>query len=223
LLGYCMGGTLATAIAASGRTEISSLVTLGAPWDLGGSRGVAKVLRAFWHAKPGAGLDHTLDTMGNTFGAIPVAFFQYLFALINPMQAAVKFRKFADLDQDSPAAFNFAAIEDWLADGIPMTPPAAKDLLVSWFVDNALATGTWRFLGAPVDPAAIRVPSLVICGVSDSITPLSVAQPLGTAIPDAVTLQPHTGHVGMIVGKSARSMVWDPIAGFLHANVHRIT
>lgn len=219
VLGYCMGGTLAVGIAATRPQHIAALATLGAPWDLAGAQGVAAAMRAYSRAKPDMGLAPLLDQFGHYFGAVPVSFFQWLFAIINPMQAAMKFRKFAHYDQTSPAAHTFAAIEDWLADGIPMAAPAAKNLLVDWFVHNLPAEGRWQLSSVPVDCSEIRVPSCVICGRSDTITPTAVAAPLGAAIPGAVTLLPHTGHVGMIVGSRAPSVVWTPLTEFLHANV----
>jgi polyhydroxyalkanoate synthase len=141
-----------------------------------------------------------------------------LFAMINPLQAALKFQKLARLDPDGPAARLFVALEDWLADGVPMPSPAAKDLLVGWHIRNLPVTGGWRFLGGPVDPGAIRAPALVFCGEADTIAPPALAHPLGRAIPGARVLRPRTGHVGMVVGSAARAEVWRPLADFLAAH-----
>ena len=51
---------------------------------------------------------------------VPVSLFQFLFTLVNPLQAALKFQKLARLDPDGPAARLFVALEDWLADGVAM-------------------------------------------------------------------------------------------------------
>ena len=82
-----------------------------------------------------------LDAQAAAFGMVPVSLFQFLFALINPIQAALKFQKLARLDPDGPAARLFVALEDWLADGVPMPVGAAKDLLLGWQIRNAPATG----------------------------------------------------------------------------------
>jgi polyhydroxyalkanoate synthase subunit PhaC len=218
LLGYCMGGTLAAGLAARSRGEVAALATIGAPWDFTSTRGIAGGFRAMIRSEGEARAVAVLDGMAETFGLIPVTLFQFLFALVNPMQAAVKFQKLARLDPDGPAARNFVALEDWLADGVPMAPRAARNLLIDWQIRNATATGTWRFLGGPVDPGDIRVPALGFCGTADSIAPMPLAAPLPRAIPGADVVSPRTGHVGMVVGSAARTQVWRPLAGFFHTH-----
>jgi polyhydroxyalkanoate synthase len=156
--------------------------------------------------------------MGEAFGQVPVSLFQMLFAMVNPIQAAVKFQKLARLDPGGEAALLFVALEDWLADGVPMPAPAACDLLVRWQIENTPARGTWHFLGKSVEPGRIRVPTLVFAGRSDSIAPPALAEPLAAAIPGARLMRPGTGHVGMVVSGTAGGSVLRPLARFLHAN-----
>jgi poly[(R)-3-hydroxyalkanoate] polymerase subunit PhaC len=218
LVGYCMGGTLAAGLAARAPGDIAGLVAIGAPWDFASTRGIAGGIRAMIRSQGPAHTERLLDGLGEAFGMVPVSLFQMLFALINPMQAALKFQKLARLDPDGPAARLFVALEDWLADGVPMPAPAAKDLLVNWHIRNTPATDGWRFLGGTVDPGAIRAPALIVCGESDSIAPPALAHPLGRVIPGARTIRPRTGHVGMVVGSAARASVWRPMAEFLAAH-----
>jgi polyhydroxyalkanoate synthase len=146
---------------------------------------------------------------------VPVAFFQMLFALVNPMQAALKFQKLARMDPAGAAASHFVALEDWLSDGVPMPLLAAKDLLIGWQVRNDTAAGRWRFLGGDVDIRKVAVPALIFSGQNDSIAPPEISGALGRLIPDARILRPRTGHVVMVVGSAARGTVLRPIAEFL--------
>ena len=160
-----------------------------------------------------------LDAMGDAFGMVPVSFFQMLFALINPLQAALKFQKLARLDPESAAARLFVALEDWLADGVPMPAAAAKDLLVGWQIRNEPARGRWRFLGGTVDPR--RVGGAGAGRLRRDRQHRAAAARAGRsarALPRARTLRPRTGHVGMIVGSAARGQVWRPLADFLAAH-----
>ncbi len=218
LMGYCMGGTLAAGLAARAPDGISALSTVGAPWDFSSTRGVAGGLRAMMRAGGAERIERQVDAVGAAFGLAPVQLFQTLFALVNPMQAALKFRKFGRLDPASPAARHFVAIEDWLADGMPMAAPAAKDLLVGWQIQNETARRAWRFVGDVVDPGEIRAPTICFCGARDSIAPPSLSLALPAAIPGAVAVQPRTGHVGMVVGGSAPAQVWRPMAEFLRTH-----
>ncbi len=218
LIGYCMGGTLAAGLAARAPEGVSALATIGAPWDFASTRGLAGSLRAMIRAEGPTRVERQLDALGRAFGLVPVSVFQMLFALVNPMQAALKFRKFARLDPDSAAARHFVAIEDWLSDGVAMPAPAAKGLLIDWHIRNHTATRAWRFLGGPVDLAAIRLPALAFCGATDAIAPPALAHALPAAIPGARMLAPRTGHVGMVVGSAARAELWRPLATFLHTH-----
>jgi polyhydroxyalkanoate synthase len=214
VVGYCMGGTLAAALAARGE-GVARLAVIGAPWDFSASAGIAGSLRSMLRANGPEALERQLDALGEAFGAIPVMLFQALFALVNPLQAALKFQRLARLDPAGPAATLFVALEDWLNDGVPMAPQAARDLLVDWQIRNTTGRGAWEFLGRPVRPEDVRVPTIAFCGRIDSIAPPSLALPLAQRIPGARLETPSTGHVGMIVGSAARAQVWRPLADFL--------
>ncbi|PZQ52335.1 MAG: poly-beta-hydroxybutyrate polymerase [Rhodovulum sulfidophilum] len=214
LLGYCMGGTLAAGVAARRPDLVGRLATIGAPWDFASTDGIAGGFRAILRGQGAARVETMLDTTGQAFGAVPVSLFQMLFAFVNPIQAAVKFQRLARLDPAGAEATHFVALEDWLADGMPMSAPAARDLLVGWQIRNQTARREWRFLGAPVDPGAIAAPALVFAGRKDTIAPPALADPLARAIPRARLARPATGHVGMVVGSRAQAEVWRPVAEF---------
>ncbi len=218
VLGYCMGATLAVGMAARAPEGISALATLGAPWDFASARGIAGGLRAMLRAEGSARTEALLRAAGEAFGLVPVSLFQTLFALVNPVQATVKFQKFARMDPRSEPARLFVALEDWLADGVPMPAPAAIDLLVHWQIGNVTAWRQWQFLGGMVDPGRIRIPTLVLAGQKDSIAPPPLSEPLARAIPGARLLRPRTGHVGMVVGEAAGAEVVQPLVDFLHAH-----
>lgn len=215
VMGYCMGGTLAVGLAARAPEDVSALVAIGAPWDFSANVGIAGAVRSLVRSRGAERAEALLGSMGEAFGLVPVTFLQTLFALVNPMQAALKFQKLARLDPAGPAAELFVALEDWLADGVPMPAGAARDLFVGWQIRNITATDDWRFLGGQVDPSRIRAPALVVCGESDAIAPPSLARPLATVLPDATVRVARTGHVGMIVGSEARAAVWRPLGEFL--------
>ena len=215
VLGYCMGGTLAVGLAARRPADVAALATIGAPWDFASTRGVAGSIRAMLRAGGVAHAESQIEALGEAFGQVPVSVFQMLFAVVNPIQASLKFQKLARLDPEGPVARLFVALEDWLAEGVPMPAGAARDLLVGWHIRNLTASGGWRFLGQPVDPAAIGAPCLIVSGQRDLIAPPPLALPLAQSIPGARSITPQTGHVGMVVGSLARPQVWRPIARFL--------
>jgi len=204
MIGYCMGGTLAAQHLMAG-AQASRLVTIGAPWDFNASTGNATLLRAMAVQMGAAKVRALIAGLRQAFGLVPVEVFQHLFALVNPIQVALKFRKFATLDPTGDAARHFVALEDWLADGVPMAAPAAEDLLVGWQLEGQVAAR----------PGPVKVPCLVVSGRRDTIAPPPVADPLAKALGASRHLCPDLGHVGMITGREAPAQVWQPVVEFL--------
>jgi polyhydroxyalkanoate synthase subunit PhaC len=209
LAGYCMGGTFATAAAALRPDLVSGLVLLAAPWD--------------FHAGD-IGHLHKTQTMCATLGPllsdvsmVPVDLLQTLFALDDPMAVAEKFRRFAGLNPDSDAARLFVALEDWLNDGVPLSGATARECLRDWYRDNLPGRGAWRVAGLAIDPSSIRVPAFVTAPRRDRIVPPESARPLARLLPRAVLLEPDAGHVGMTAGRSARTVLWEPLLDWLGA------
>ncbi|WP_218822766.1 alpha/beta fold hydrolase [Tistlia consotensis] len=209
LLGYCMGGLLALALAQRRQRDLAGLALLATPWDfhagstLHGPLGRAAVL----------GCAPALDL----FGELPVDAIQALFASLDPELGVRKFLAFARLDPDGRRAEDFVALEDWLNDGVPLAAPVARECLGGWYGENTPARGLWRIAGRPVEPAAVELPSLVLVPAQDRIVPPASALALGEAIPGAEIRRPATGHIGMVVSGGAPEAVWRPLADWLSA------
>ncbi|HEU0222666.1 MAG TPA: alpha/beta fold hydrolase [Paracoccaceae bacterium] len=215
LLGYCMGGALAVAAAQLQGPRIARIALIGTPWSFAGGTGSALMLRGLAREY---GLDraaHYFMGLDQAFGAVPYDFIQLLFALLDPGLALAKFRRFAALDPASAAARRFVEVEDWLNDAVPLTGPAAVEMLLDWQVRNLTGAGEWRLAGQRIRPETLRLPALAFCSAIDRIAPPEATEALPRAIPGARILRPGTGHVGMIVGRRARSQVWDPLRDFL--------
>lgn len=212
LLGYCMGGTIGAGFALGGGA-VRRLVTVGAPWDFAAAAGSMQAIQAGARQYGVPALRRSVRMLGDAFGAVPVAVFQQLFALLDPIAAARKFRLFAALDPDSRAAQRFVALEDWLADGVPMAAPAAEALLIDWHVENAPGRGAW-----PARRAGATPPAMIVAGTLDKIAQPPVARALAAQFPGATLAQPELGHVGMIAGRQAESRVWEPAVAFLRGN-----
>lgn len=214
LLGYCLGGALAAILAAQVMPP-RKLVTIGAPWCCAAPDGMAGALRTAVRASGAEGARRYIAALAAVFGTVPGAFFQGLFALLDPLQVARKFRRFGEVDLTGPRAELFVAIEDWLAEAVPVSGPAAMTILVDWQVENRLAEGRWRCLGRPVRAADIRCPTLVITGQRDTIAAPTGAGVLARDVPGARHLTPDLGHVGMIVSRAAPAAVIRPVVDFV--------
>jgi polyhydroxyalkanoate synthase len=209
VLGYCMGGNLAVALAQLRTADITGVALLATPWDFHAPMGaVHPVLKA---------LGPALEAMIEMNGALPIDVLQSLFFSLDPTQSWAKFRSFAALDPDSDSARRFVALEDWANDGVPLAGPVARECLFGWYGDNTPADGKWRIAGEPVIPDGIDLPTLHVIPARDRIVPPESARALAAIVPGAQVLTPAAGHVGMAVGSRAESEVWQPVARWIAA------
>lgn len=192
LVGYCMGGTMAVAAAGIRPDLYETLTLLAAPWDF---HAVTPWVGAFVAAVATA-----FGPLFERLGRVPVDALQTLFALPDPRLARNKFRRFAAMDPNSPAADAFVDLEDWLNDGVPLSVPAAMETMVGWYGRNDTGRGAWRVDGKTIDPTAIRMPTLVVSPKRDRIVPPPSALALARAVPGAEVLTPDAGHIGMTAG-----------------------
>jgi polyhydroxyalkanoate synthase len=213
VLGYCMGGLLAVALALRRRQDLAGLVLLATPWDFHADQ--PERVRALVSS-----VAPTLDMLDG-LGALPVDALQTMFYGLDPFLVVRKFERFATLDPKSSRAAHFVALEDWLNDGVPLAMPVARECILGWYGDNTPQRGTWTVAGVPVDPRALDLPSLAVIPAQDRIVPPASAQALAAALPGCDTFTPRLGHIGMVVGSHARTQVWPPLAAWLGEHVAR--
>lgn len=213
VMGYCMGGNLALALAVRRPRRVSALALLATPWDFHAERAEqARLLGA---------LAPSLKAAFAALGELPVDVLQTLFAALDPLLALRKFSRFAELGDNDPRTREFVALEDWLNDGVPLALPVAEAVLIDWYGANAPARGAWRVAGRIVDPARCTMPSLVVVPAQDRIVPPGSARALGAALPAAETWAPTLGHIGMVVSREAPRAVWEPLHDWLLGRTSR--
>jgi polyhydroxyalkanoate synthase len=207
VLGYCMGGDLALALALRQRARVAGLVLMATPWDFhAGNAAYAKVV---------AGLAGPVVEAFEDLGAVPTDVLQGLFFLADPTLGIRKFSKFRRLDPAGAEALAFVQTEDWLNDGVPLALPVARECFGRWYGENDPARLKWRIAGRVVDPAELNRPCLVVVPARDRLVPPESALPLAARIPGAEVLSPDLGHIGLMVGTKAPDLVWDPLVGWL--------
>jgi polyhydroxyalkanoate synthase len=207
VVGYCMGGLLALGLAALRSDAVSAFAALATPWDFHAERGE--------QAKAMLALQSVLGLYIDTTGGLPVDVLQSLFATLDPFLAEKKFRHFSRLDPNSQGAEDFVALEDWLNDGIALAGPVARECLFGWYAENSTITGRWRIAGRAIKPEKLAMPSLVVVPNKDRIVPPASALPLADSIPGAKLIRVPAGHIGMMTGSNARSVLYWPLARWL--------
>ena len=209
LVGYCMGGLLALALAQRRHADIPSLVLMATPWDFSTDAGPGP---AFFLASEAA-LGGTMDA----FGTLPTDIIQAMFYASDPMLVVRKFLKFAEMDMKGAQAEAFVALEDWINDGVPLVVSVAREALFGWYGANTPAAGTWQVAGRPVSPAAVTMPCLSLIPSRDRIVPpaSASASALAAALPDSTQARIALGHIGMVVSETARERAWKIMVDWL--------
>ena len=206
VIGYCMGGLLATALAQLRPLQVSGLVLMATPWD--------------FHTESGPGpraisaMARLLDPWMEAWGQLPVDLLQTFFSALDPLLALPKFSSFGRL-AGSRKADDFVALEDWLNDGIPLAAPVARECLAGWYGANTPHRGNWEVAGEPIRPDKLDLPNLHLVPSRDRIVPPASALALAGAMRNAAVFEPPLGHIGMVVAGAAPKQLWHPLAEWI--------
>ncbi|MGE5545553.1 MAG: alpha/beta fold hydrolase [Solirubrobacterales bacterium] len=207
LVGYCMGGDLALALATRRPEAVAALALLATPWDYhAGSPAHGLLMRAL--AEP-------LGRMIDATGTVPPDLLNAMFASLDANLTARKFAAFARLKRRSARARDFVALEDWANDGVALAGPVAKECLFGWYGNNDPAEGRWAIDGRPVRPEDVACPTLALVPERDRIVPPDSALPLVRRIAGARAMVVRGGHVGMLLSGRAKTDVYGPLAKWL--------
>ncbi|CAN5488381.1 alpha/beta fold hydrolase [soil metagenome] len=211
VMGYCMGGTLAVALAARRPRKVAKLALLAAPWDFHADKtGQAFLLT----------MGPLLAQLADKLGELPVDVLQTLFWSVDPWLAMKKFGRFLGMDQESPSARDFVLLEDWLNEGAPLAGPTARDCLIGWYGDNLPGSGKWVVGGKRIVPRKVTKPALVMIPSGDRIVPPLSAAALADpkrGLKNVTRLDLPLGHIGMVVSGRARELCWTPLIDWLKA------
>lgn len=209
LVGYCMGGMMALAAALRRPEKVKSLTLLATPWDFHAEG----VKRSAFSAEQ---LQH-LEQAILTHTIFPKEIIHQLFYMLHIPAIHNKFRRLSKLAANDDSLTEWIEIEHWLHDGIGMTAQAVRECFIDWAGYNNPMQGNWYVGGKKIAPSALTLPTLVIIPERDKIVPPSSTQALLSTLPHATSLRLNSGHIRMVAGSEARSLVWEPICRFVQS------
>lgn len=192
LVGYCLGGTMA--LGAASLAPVRAVATLASPWRFSAYPKEARLaLATMWRdAKPAS----------ERLGVLPIEVLQAAFWSLDPKRIVAKYARLPQLAPDSAELRRFLSLEDWANGGEPLPLPAARELIEELFGTDC--TGSRQWLGGQFPDC----PLLHFVARADGIVPAaSVAPGPRLACP--------AGHVGMVVGRSARNSLQQPLRNWL--------
>lgn len=213
VLGHCQGGTIATTYAALFPEHLRNLVLLAAPIVFAPAHGERAGFYATWarhlhesDAQHGANLPyvHSSFIRAATRALVTLTGSADLLAFLR-----------GRLERDE-ALRAWLAICQWVDDAVPFPGRAFRQWIHGFYQDNVLASGR---LGVRGRPALRRIDAslLNVVGTRDLVTPMwqSAQTPELVASEDVQSLVVDAGHVGLVVGPTARQDVWEPMMAWL--------
>jgi poly(3-hydroxyalkanoate) synthetase len=207
MLGYCMGGLLALAAAVRlGESKIAKLAVAAMPWDFSQS--------AFsQHMALTQGMIEPFITGQKVLP--PDVMAQY-FWLLDPWGPVRRVMAYGAETDPERLAF-MTALEDWLADGLPLDAPIAKEMMFDWHADNKPFKGEWVVGGVAINPANLTVPFWVCLTQRDVLVPLASSLGVVGQANNVQVLKADTGHVGLVCGRNAKKAFYNPLGAWLLA------
>ena len=211
LVGYCMGGLLSLAAAQLYPQMVSRLILLATPWNFHHQSQFTEVLIK--------NLPY-LATLIEKQQGLTIDCLQSLFYGLDPF---LVINKYCDLGAaiasnpklNSQFLNDFARLEDWLNDGVPLVKGVARETILGWYGQNSPFKLQWRIAGQVIDPSLSTHPAWVVIPSRDRIVPPESALILGQGLAQAQIVTPDIGHVGMMVSPRAKSLVWQPMVQWL--------
>ncbi|HEY5933929.1 MAG TPA: alpha/beta fold hydrolase [Kofleriaceae bacterium] len=201
VLGYCLGGTLATAYVAAFPEGVASLTALAAPIDFGEAG-----IMALWTRTPTFDVTSILEAFGN----IPWPLMQASFRMLKPTLQASKLVGLLDRAWDDEFLDGFLATEKWGNDNVSFPGACYARYIEELYRQNRLVAGTFSVCGRPARLGAIRCPVLAVAFTDDHIVPVPSAKPLidlaGSR--DKQIVVDRGGHVGAVVSRKAADRLW---------------
>lgn len=211
LLGYCMGGTLATIYSTLFPARIAALIDLAGPIDFTKGGMLRTMVDPRWF---------DADAIADAGNVSPEQM-QSGFTALRPTIELGKHVAMPELVLDAAAYDGYRALDVWASDNIPFPAAAYRTYIGELYQDNRLVAGTHRALGRAVKLDAIRCPTAVVVADRDTICPPAAATALldhvGTS--DKTTLRVPGGHVGAVVGSRASRELYPALARWLDARL----
>jgi len=211
LLGYCIGGALAVCyLALHPQDPVKNLVLFTAPIDFADAGKFGK-----WTTR---GV-FPIEQMRDTFDTVPGELVGLGANLLNPVSSYLgTYLQLSERMREpgfDPRAWQ--SMYRWVNEGTPFPSAAYYQWITEFYQDNKLVQGRLVMDGRPVRLSAIQVPALNVAATSDTIAPRpttsAVLQKIGSA--DREELLVKGGHVGIVVGRTAKQDLWPKVGDWL--------
>jgi polyhydroxyalkanoate synthase len=211
MIGYCLGGTLSLLYTALYPESVNRLVLLTTSVDGDVKGGIP------WVA-------HQMGMAGESFDnprLVPAIEVKSWFEMLSPGSNSVagRFSDLWDRLEDTPERLSAVrTMASWVDDVVPAPGRLLAELYQQFGpTRNKLMKNEASVGNRLVDLAKIRIPVMSVSADRDTIAPPEGVDAIGSLLPQAEIVRLPGGHVGIVAGRSARTL-WDKTIEFLRAS-----
>jgi polyhydroxyalkanoate synthase subunit PhaC len=215
LIGHSLGGTLAAIFAAWAPQSIRGLVLLDAPLCFQPQQ------------------SHFRDALVSLVPSdlpegqpFPGSLLSHMSALASPETFVWSRAIDAALSLGDHHAMDIhARVERWALDEVALPGKLVHEIIERLYRENCLSRGTLDIRGTRIGPSSLSVPTLAVVNVADQVAPLASIAPFVNAMQTThVRIIEYAGehgvclqHLGILIGRKARSDVWPEITSWLNS------
>lgn len=213
VLGYCIGGTLAacyTALYPHKPVQVRNLVLFTTPIDFAdaGKFGALTKKGVF-----------PIQQLTSTLPLVPGQMPDLGSKLLSPLPTTVGtyVRLWGRLGDPNFDVAGWQAMYRWVNEGVPFPSAAYRQWITDFYQDNKLVRGLLEVDGLRVRLDNIRCPLLNVAASADEIAPRPTTRAITSLVSsqDAEEIVLAGGHVGIVVGRAARTGLWPMVADWL--------
>jgi len=221
LLGYCMGGLLATIYTADqGKESIQNLITIASPVNLHQMSGAAGVLNRLASIPTGVLkrlTGYQLMELHPKLFHVHGRVLSVLFKMTAPTAAVSSYLGLVRHLADDEYVSRYMTMNEWFTN-MPDYPGATvQEVIQRWGLANGLAQGQLNLCGHPIDLSEIECSLLAFAGDNDAITSIASASALLSVVSstDLTFEVVPGGHAGLFTGSRAAHTTWAIAADWL--------
>jgi polyhydroxyalkanoate synthase len=208
MLGYCIGGVLATIFSALHPKTVRNLVTLTTPIDFHDEG-----LLSLWARREHFPVDRLIDVYGN----MPAWLLGASFKLLSPTSDLANAWTLWERLDDPERLDDFRALNRWVEDNVPVAGETYRKFVRDCYQENLLVQNRMQINGRSANLGDISADLLNVVAERDHIAPCGSAAVLNelAGSQDATLLSLNGGHIGAIVGRDAVEEFWPQLDAWL--------
>jgi class III poly(R)-hydroxyalkanoic acid synthase PhaC subunit len=172
IVGYCLGGTIASIYASIAEEPIKNLIVATVPIDFTEFAGPDKWMEGFRNG------DINVDRLIDVYGNVPST---YVEAMFRAVCAPIYFSNYTTLlnrAHDARYVDKWRRMNKWTTDQVPFAGEAFRQLANDFFKENKLIKQELMIGHKPVDLRNIKSNLLVISSSNDNLVPESQSLPI---------------------------------------------